>query len=57
MEAEMRNVVDDVLDELREDPTLWGIIHFMKVDVKWWFSQDEIPARVAELTVTCDTLI
>jgi outer membrane protein OmpA-like peptidoglycan-associated protein len=22
MEAEMRNVVDDVLDELREDPTL-----------------------------------
>ena len=57
MESSIRSLVDAVLDKLRANQLLDGNCHFMKIDVKWGYSQDEVPARVAELIVTCDTLI
>jgi hypothetical protein len=57
MEASVRSLVDSVMTKLRANQTLDWNCHFMKVEVQWGYSQEEIPARVADVIITCDTLI
>ena len=50
-EDNIRKLVDDVLQELREDFTLsWSSVN-VKISVNWWYSDDEQPMRIADINV------